>query len=72
MLKFIVALGGEATCAQLAQNGKYSAWYYNALGMNFGRRIKKRYNLPDFKDGGVTKRMSGMFFDFFKRGKLVS
>ncbi len=55
MLKCILELGGEATCAQLAQNGKYSAWYYNALGMHFGRRIKKKYNLPDFKDGGVTK-----------------
>lgn len=55
MLKSILELGGEATCAQLAKNGKYSAWYYNALGMNFGRRIKKKYNLPDFRDGGITK-----------------
>ena len=68
MLKFIVALGGEATCAQLAQNGKYSAWYYNALGMNFGRRIKKRYNLPDFKDGGVTKLFVIPFLGLYVNG----
>ena len=36
--------------------------------MNFGRRIKKRYNLPDFKDGGVTKLFVIPFLGLYVNG----
>ena len=55
MLKSMLAYGGEATCAQLAQGNELSAQYYNSQGMNFGRRVKQRLNLPDCIDQGVNR-----------------
>lgn len=54
MLTTMLRLGGEATCAELARHGDKSAWHYNALGMNLGRRICAKCHVPAYKTGDRT------------------
>lgn len=54
MLATMLRLGGEATCAELARHGDKSAWHYNALGMNLGRRICAKCHVPAYKTGDRT------------------
>lgn len=54
MLTSMLRLGGEATCAELARHGDKSAWHYNALGMNLGRRICAKRHVPAYKTGDRT------------------
>lgn len=54
MLTTMLRLGGEATCAELARHGDKSAWHYNALGMNLGRRICAKRHVPAYKTGDRT------------------
>ncbi len=50
MLKQILELGGESTCAHLAEVYGNTHAYYNKLGSSFGEKVKKHYNCPDCID----------------------
>lgn len=54
MLTTMLRLGGEATCVEMARQGGKSPWHYNALGMNFGRRISATRHIPGYTDGDRT------------------
>ncbi len=56
MLKKMLELGGESTCAHLAEVYGNVHNYYNKLGSSFGEKVKKALNCPecfDKKDGVV-------------------
>lgn len=50
MLKKMLELGGESTCAHLAEVYGNTHAYYNKLGSSFGEKVKKYYNCPDCID----------------------
>ena len=51
MLKAMMELGGEASCKELsAKYGGHPSAYVGSA-MNFGRRVKKHFNLPPCMDG---------------------
>ena len=50
LLKMILELGGESTCANLAATYGGAHSYYNMLGSNFGGKVKKKLGLADCKD----------------------
>lgn len=50
MLKKMLELGGESTCAHLAEVYGNTHAYYNKLGSSFGEKVKKHYNCPDCID----------------------
>ena len=58
MLKKILELGGESTCAHLAEVYGNTFSYYNRLGSAFGKRVKDKYNCPDCidKESDTTDR----------------
>ena len=47
MLKKMMELGGESTCAHIAQVYGNTHNYYNKLGSSFGEKVKKKYGCPD-------------------------
>lgn len=47
MLLKMLNLGGESTCANLAELYGRSPSYYIQLGTSYGERIKKKYGCPD-------------------------
>lgn len=67
MLQTMLRLGGETTCAELAQHGGKSAWHYNALGMNLGRKICARWHVPEFRADNRT-----VYFVIPFRGRHVN
>ena len=50
MLKKMFELGGESTCAHLAEVYGNTYAYYNSTGRAFGKRVKEYYNCPDCID----------------------
>ena len=50
MLKKMLELGGESTCANLAEVYGNTAAYYNSTGIAFAKRVKAKYNCPDCID----------------------
>lgn len=58
MLKKMLELGGESTCAHLSEVYGNTPNYYNILGITFGRRVKDKYNCPDCidKESDTTDR----------------
>ena len=58
MLKKMLELGGESTCAHLAEVYGNTPGHYNSLGSTFGRRVKDKYNCPDCidKESDTTDR----------------
>lgn len=50
MLQKMLELGGESTCAHLAEVYGNTYSYYNKLGSSFGEKVKKKYNCPDCID----------------------
>ena len=50
MLKNMMSLGGESTCAHLAEVYGNTPAHYNSIGRLFGQRVKERYNCPDCVD----------------------
>lgn len=58
MLKKILELGGESTCAHLAEVYGNTYSYYNKLGSSFGEKVKKKYGCPDCidREDGHTER----------------
>ena len=46
----MLEIGGESTCYHMAEVYGKTHNYYNAMGSNFGKRVKDRYNLPDCYD----------------------
>ncbi len=50
MLQQMLELGGESTCAHLAEVYGKTHSYYNKLGSSFGEKVKKKYNCPDCPD----------------------
>ncbi len=58
MLRKLLDLGGESTCAHLAEVYGNTPGYYNKLGSSFGEKVKKKYRCPDCidREGDQTKR----------------
>lgn len=56
MFKMMLELGGEATCAKLAEvyGGSYAS--YNGLGRAFGERVYQKTNCPLCTDGDRERR----------------
>ena len=50
ILAKMLEIGGESTCYHMAEVYGKTHNYYNAMGSNFGKRVKERYNLPDCYD----------------------
>ncbi len=50
ILAKMLKIGGESTCYHMAEVYGKTHNYYNAMGSNFGKRVKERYNLPDCYD----------------------
>ena len=50
ILAKMLKIGGESTCYHMAEVYGKTHNYYNAMGSNFGKRAKERYNLPDCYD----------------------
>ena len=50
MLKKILELGGESTCAHLAEVYGKTHSYYNKLGSSYGEKVKRRFNCPACPD----------------------
>lgn len=50
MLQKMMKLGGESTCAHLAEAFGNTAGFYNALGTGFAGKVKKRFHCPDCID----------------------
>ena len=50
MLKKMLELGGESTCAHLAEVYGKTHSYYNKLGSSYGEKVKRRFNCPDCPD----------------------
>ena len=50
MLRKMLELGGESTCAHLAEVYGKTHSYYNKLGSSYGEKVKKRFNCPDCPD----------------------
>lgn len=50
MLQKMLKLGGESTCAHLAEVYGNTPAYYNKLGSSFGEKVKKYYHCPDCID----------------------
>lgn len=58
MLQKMLKLGGESTCAHLAEVFGNTASYYNGLGGGFAGKVKKHFHCPDCVDseGDTEKR----------------
>ena len=52
MLRGMLELGGESTCAHLAEVYGYTYGHYNAWGSTFGMRVKNHYHCPDCVERG--------------------
>lgn len=50
MLLKMMKLGGESTCAHLAEAFGNTAGFYNALGTGFAGKVKKHFHCPDCID----------------------
>ncbi|WP_290487790.1 MULTISPECIES: AAA family ATPase [unclassified Akkermansia] len=50
MFRKMLELGGESTCAHLAEVYGNTYGYYNRLVTSFGEKVKKKYNCPDCVD----------------------
>lgn len=50
MLQKMMKLGGESTCAHLAEAFGNTAGFYNALGTGFAGKVKKHFHCPDCID----------------------
>lgn len=50
MFKFILELGGESTCANIAETYGGTASSYNGLGRAFGERVHRKTGCPFCKD----------------------
>lgn len=50
MLLKMLELGGESTCAHLAEVYGKTHSYYNKLGSSYGEKVKKHFNCPDCPD----------------------
>ena len=57
MLKKMLELGGESTCAHLAEVYGNVHSYYNALGSTYGKKVHKKLGCPDCFDSadGVVR-----------------
>ncbi len=58
MLKKMLELGGESTCARLADTFGNTHSYYNKLGSSYGEKVKKKYHCPDCpaQEGDTAER----------------
>ena len=55
MLKMMLELGGESTCAKLAESYGNVHNYYNKLGSSYGEKVKNKLNCPDCIDDGKVR-----------------
>lgn len=58
MLQKMLELGGESTCAHLAEVYGKTHSYYNALGSSYGQKVKERFHCPDCpeREGDIVER----------------
>lgn len=69
MLKGMMELGGEATCKQLSETYGSSPNTYSGCAMNFGRRVKKYFNLPSCMDGEQERYYPFPFVGKYRGGR---
>lgn len=55
MLRKMLEMGGEASTSELAEELGGSVATYNSRGSNFGKRARKKYNLPEYVDENGKK-----------------
>ena len=55
IFKMMLELGGESTCAHLANIYGNVHNYYNIMGSSFGKRVQEKLNCPGYYDGGKIK-----------------
>lgn len=55
MFKMMLELGGESTCANLANKYGSSSGTYSGLGRGFGERVHKKTRCPLFIDNDIQK-----------------
>lgn len=58
MLKMMLELGGESTCANLASVYGNVGNYYNIMGSSFGKKVKEKLKCPDCYDKGKIRYFS--------------
>lgn len=66
MLKMMMELGGESTCAKLAEKYGKSPYYYNALGSGYGSKLSNYFHIEPIVDNGEVR-----YFVFPFQGKAV-
>lgn len=55
MLKMMFELGGESTCAKLAETYGNTYNHYNLLGSSYGKKIKEKMDCPAFIENGQER-----------------
>lgn len=55
MLKMILELGGESTCAHLASVYGNAYNYYSVLGSSFGKRVQEKLKCPECSEDGEVR-----------------
>lgn len=66
MLKMMLELGGEATCAKLAEVYGKTHGYYNGLGSGYGYKVCHHFDLSPIEDDGEIR-----YYVFPFQGKRV-
>ena len=55
MFKMMLELGGESTCANLAETYGNTSAHYNKLGSTFGEKVFKKFKCPECHDNGDVR-----------------
>ncbi|MDD5792115.1 MAG: AAA family ATPase [Erysipelotrichaceae bacterium] len=55
LLKCMLELGGESTCANLAEKYGKTAAFYNRTGSSFGEKVAKKFGLSPYEEDGQKR-----------------
>ena len=71
MFKMMLELGGESTCANLAETYGNTPAHYNKLGSSFGEKVFKKFKCPECHDNGDVRYFTIPFVgkDVIEKGK---
>ncbi len=71
MFKMMLELGGESTCAYLAETYGNTPAHYNKLGSSFGEKVFKKFKCPECHDNGDVRYFTIPFVgkDVIEKGK---
>ncbi len=61
LFKMLLKLGGESTCAHLAEIYGREPNYYNRLSTSYAKKIKTVMSCPDILEGGATRSFPVLF-----------